>query len=201
MSLIVTRPVPEQLASHLAGQGLSPLMARLYASRGVDDAIQLDYTLTRLLPFRQLKNATRMAARLGRLPQGLPPQDVSSRLAQATSGMDFAMAPLTYTPDGKAHVDYAFHLIVSDPTPQVLTEELPALIRAGYTSFKIYMTYDDLKLDDGQILATGSPAELRQNTGTSSLEQAFILLGAVFFALTLTSISLFLNTLPRDGQS
>jgi dihydropyrimidinase len=54
--------------------------------------------------------------------------------------------------EGRAHVDYAFHLIVSDPTPQVLREELPALIREGYTSFKVYMTYDDLKLDDGQIL-------------------------------------------------
>lgn len=54
--------------------------------------------------------------------------------------------------DGKAHVDYAFHLIVSDPTQEVLNNELPALIREGYTSFKIYMTYDDLKLDDGQIL-------------------------------------------------
>ena len=54
--------------------------------------------------------------------------------------------------EGKAHVDYAFHMIVSDPTPTVLKEELPALIRAGNTSFKIYMTYDDLKLDDGQIL-------------------------------------------------
>ena len=54
--------------------------------------------------------------------------------------------------EGRAHVDYAFHLIVSDPTPQVLSEELPALIREGYTSFKIYMTYDDLKLNDGQIL-------------------------------------------------
>ncbi len=54
--------------------------------------------------------------------------------------------------EGKAHVDYAFHLIVSDPTPKVLAEELPALIARGYTSFKIYMTYDDLKLDDGQIL-------------------------------------------------
>jgi len=53
---------------------------------------------------------------------------------------------------GKAHVDYAFHLIVTDPTPAVLTEELPTLIREGYTSFKIYMTYDDLRLDDGQIL-------------------------------------------------
>jgi dihydropyrimidinase len=54
--------------------------------------------------------------------------------------------------EGKASVDYAFHLIVSDPTPKVLTEELPALIAEGYTSFKVYMTYDDLKLDDGQIL-------------------------------------------------
>lgn len=54
--------------------------------------------------------------------------------------------------EGKAHVDYAFHLIVSDPSPKVLNDELPALIREGYTSFKLYMTYDDLKLDDGQIL-------------------------------------------------
>ncbi|MDP4302350.1 dihydropyrimidinase [Leptothrix discophora] len=53
---------------------------------------------------------------------------------------------------GRAHVDYAFHLIVSDPTPTVLEVELPALIAAGYSSFKLYMTYDDLKLDDGQIL-------------------------------------------------
>lgn len=54
--------------------------------------------------------------------------------------------------DGKSSVDYAFHLIVSDPTPTVLEEELPALIGAGYTSFKLYMTYEDLKLDDGQVL-------------------------------------------------
>lgn len=54
--------------------------------------------------------------------------------------------------EGKAHVDYAFHLIVSDPTSEVLNDELPTLIREGYTSFKIYMTYDDLKLNDGQIL-------------------------------------------------
>jgi dihydropyrimidinase len=54
--------------------------------------------------------------------------------------------------NGRAHIDYAFHLIVSDPTPTVLFEELPALIREGYTSFKVYMTYDDLKLDDSQIL-------------------------------------------------
>lgn len=54
--------------------------------------------------------------------------------------------------EGKATIDYGFHLIVSDPTPSVLNEELPALIAQGYTSFKVYMTYDDLKLDDGQVL-------------------------------------------------
>src|SRR5919106_1741674 len=53
---------------------------------------------------------------------------------------------------GKASIDYAFHLIVTDPAPQVLSEELPALISEGYTSFKLYMTYDDLKLSDRQIL-------------------------------------------------
>lgn len=52
----------------------------------------------------------------------------------------------------KAAVDYAFHLIVSDPTAQVLGQELPALIRDGYTSFKIYLTYDALKLSDRQFL-------------------------------------------------
>jgi dihydropyrimidinase len=31
-------------------------------------------------------------------------------------------------------------------------QELPALIRDGYTSFKVYMTYDLLQLDDGQML-------------------------------------------------
>lgn len=53
---------------------------------------------------------------------------------------------------GKSIIDYAFHLIVTDPTEQVLGQELPALIREGYTSFKIYTTYDDLKLNDRQII-------------------------------------------------
>lgn len=52
----------------------------------------------------------------------------------------------------KPVIDYAFHLIVTDPTPDVLERELPALIAEGYTSFKIYMTYDALKLNDREIL-------------------------------------------------
>lgn len=54
--------------------------------------------------------------------------------------------------EGKAVIDYAFHLILSDPSEQVLGQELPALVRDGYTSVKVYMTYDDLKLGDRQIL-------------------------------------------------
>jgi dihydropyrimidinase len=51
-----------------------------------------------------------------------------------------------------AMIDYAFHIIVSDPSEQVLGQDMPALVGDGYTSFKIYMTYDDLKLNDRQIL-------------------------------------------------
>ena len=54
--------------------------------------------------------------------------------------------------DGKAVIDYAFHLIVADATKDVTQRELPMLIDKGYTSFKIYMTYDDLKLGDRQII-------------------------------------------------
>ena len=54
--------------------------------------------------------------------------------------------------EGKAVIDYAFHLIVSDPSPNVLETELPNLIANGYTHFKLYMTYDDMKLNDRQML-------------------------------------------------
>ncbi len=52
----------------------------------------------------------------------------------------------------KALIDYGYHLIVTDPTDHVLGQELPALIAAGFTSFKVYMTYDALRLDDLQML-------------------------------------------------
>lgn len=58
----------------------------------------------------------------------------------------------------KPVIDYAFHMIVTDPTPEILRDELPALIAEGYTSFKIYMTYDALKLSDREILDTLSVA-------------------------------------------
>ncbi len=53
---------------------------------------------------------------------------------------------------GSCHIDVSFHLIIADPTPTVLGQELPALIEDGYTSFKVFMTYDDLALADKQLL-------------------------------------------------
>ncbi|MEE2951402.1 MAG: dihydropyrimidinase [Pseudomonadota bacterium] len=56
--------------------------------------------------------------------------------------------------DGNCYTDVSFHLIISDPTPSVLGQELPALVEDGYTSFKVFMTYEGLRLSDSEILNT-----------------------------------------------
>jgi dihydropyrimidinase len=61
--------------------------------------------------------------------------------------------------EGKCFVDYGFHLIVTDPTPSVLGQELPALVLDGYPSFKVFMTYDDMVLTDRQLLDVFSVAK------------------------------------------
>ncbi|MCA0423948.1 MAG: dihydropyrimidinase [Proteobacteria bacterium] len=60
--------------------------------------------------------------------------------------------------DGNCYVDVSFHMIISDPTEHLLGQELPALVEDGYTSFKIFMTYDGLALNDRQILDVMSVA-------------------------------------------
>jgi dihydropyrimidinase len=52
----------------------------------------------------------------------------------------------------KSVIDYSYHLILSETDPQTLQHDLPELIRSGITSFKVYMTYDQLKIDDYQML-------------------------------------------------
>src|SRR6187399_1742991 len=51
-----------------------------------------------------------------------------------------------------AVIDYAFHMIIADPTPAVLNEELPPLVKDGHSSIKVFMTYDRLRLDDERLL-------------------------------------------------
>jgi len=60
---------------------------------------------------------------------------------------------------GRAVIDYGFHPIICDPSADLLARELPALIRQGYPSFKVFMTYDNLKLTDRQILDVLSVAK------------------------------------------
>lgn len=61
--------------------------------------------------------------------------------------------------EGNCFVDYGFHLIITDPTPAVLGQELPALVLDGYPSFKVFMTYDGLALTDRQLLEVFSVAK------------------------------------------
>src|SRR5271168_3197585 len=51
-----------------------------------------------------------------------------------------------------AVIDYAFHMIIADPTRETLERDLPDLIKKGHASIKIFMTYDLLKIDDEPLL-------------------------------------------------
>ncbi|SMD04360.1 dihydropyrimidinase [Rhizobium sp. RU36D] len=104
-------------------------------------------------------------------PQGLGitlADDFASATASAAAGGNTCIMPFALQQRGhslrqsvedykrlaesECYIDTSFHLIVSDPTPAVLGQELPALVKDGYTSFKVFMTYDDLVLNDRQLL-------------------------------------------------
>lgn len=57
MTRIVTRSAPQRTVWQLEQQGLHPLLARLYAARGVTDKAELDYELKSLLPPTALTHA------------------------------------------------------------------------------------------------------------------------------------------------
>jgi len=95
--------------------------------------------------------------------------DFASATAAAAAGGNTMVMPFALQPrgsslhraveddraqaEGRCHIDVALHMIVSEATPGVLGQELPALVRDGYTSFKVFMTYDDLVLSDRELLA------------------------------------------------
>src|SRR5215469_4438491 len=60
--------------------------------------------------------------------------------------------------DGQCYVDVSFHLIIADATDRVLGQELPALVNDGYTSFKVFMTYEGMALSDMEMLKVMSVA-------------------------------------------
>lgn len=64
MPVISPRPVDSVLLATLLGHGIDPVLARLYAARGVATAEETEGKLTRLLPFDSMKGIQQMAAEL-----------------------------------------------------------------------------------------------------------------------------------------
>src|SRR3954447_26950501 len=55
--------------------------------------------------------------------------------------------------DGSAHIDYGFHMAITDARPEVIAE-MEQCVRDGITSFKVFMAYKGaLMVDDEQFLA------------------------------------------------
>jgi dihydropyrimidinase len=52
--------------------------------------------------------------------------------------------------DPQACVDYAFHTAISEVTPEIL-KEIEKSVEYGVPSFKLYMVYKDMMVDDGVI--------------------------------------------------
>jgi single-stranded-DNA-specific exonuclease len=64
MPRIVTRPCCAESTAALCAAGIDPLLARLYAARGVRRPVEVDYPLQALLPASGLRHADAMAALL-----------------------------------------------------------------------------------------------------------------------------------------
>lgn len=52
--------------------------------------------------------------------------------------------------DGKSSCDYAFHMAITDWNPAV-AEEIGEMVKAGVTSFKLYLAYDNLRVTDAEL--------------------------------------------------
>ncbi|MDO8412905.1 MAG: single-stranded-DNA-specific exonuclease RecJ [Gallionellaceae bacterium] len=64
MTLSTPRPYSADAVQQLADAGMAPLLARIYAARGIKNRAQLETGLDHLLPYTQLKNSQHMAVLL-----------------------------------------------------------------------------------------------------------------------------------------
>ncbi len=64
--------------------------------------------------------------------------------------------------DGRVVVDYGLHMTLARADDETLAQ-VPACVAAGVSSFKLYMAYEGLRLDDGGLLR--ALAALRQHGG------------------------------------
>lgn len=141
----------EQVAA--VGQGLGPgaeeidASGRLVLPGGVDSHCHIEQlTASGLMNADTFATATASAA-IGGTTTVIPfaAQHVGTSLTEVVE--DYHEAARR-----GAVVDYAFHMILCDPRAEVLAEELPPLARSGHGSLKVFLTYDRLRVDDGQFL-------------------------------------------------
>jgi dihydropyrimidinase len=76
--------------------------------------------------------------------------------AEQSRGESIAMQVASYhtlANEQGAYADYGFHIIITDPTDEVLNKDLP-LVSAdgGVMSMKLYLTYEGMQLSDSQFL-------------------------------------------------
>ena len=64
--------------------------------------------------------------------------------------LNHAFAHWLFKAKGKSSCDYGFHMVISDWNGSV-SQEILEMIDLGVTSFKLYMTYDDMKVSDKEI--------------------------------------------------
>lgn len=87
---------------------------------------------------------------------------IAAACGGTTTVIDFAIQPKGATlaetaaiwqkkAAGKAVIDYGFHIAVTDMNDEIM-EEMPKVIQAGYSSFKLFMTYDGYKVTDDILL-------------------------------------------------
>ncbi|MDU1854086.1 dihydropyrimidinase [Clostridium baratii] len=55
--------------------------------------------------------------------------------------------------DGKAVIDYGIHMNITHIDDEILNE-IPFMIKEGYSSFKVFMTYKGMRVDDGTLFKT-----------------------------------------------
>ena len=70
----------------------------------------------------------------------------------ATSPLTIALAARRTEAEGNAVIDFGLHMTLLDASPATLAD-IPAVIEAGCTSFKTYLTYAGFKLEDDAFIA------------------------------------------------
>jgi dihydropyrimidinase len=80
------------------------------------------------------------------------PEAVDVRRGEVTSPLRAGLAARRAEAEGCAVIDFGLHMTLLDASPATLAE-LPAVIEAGCTSFKTYLTYAGFKLEDDAFIA------------------------------------------------